>query len=73
LGLSTSRALPIPVSRKESLSLPLPLALLDYENLTIPILMNLRGFRTWNIGLLPKGMPARLVFSTDCIRHLLKI
>jgi len=35
--------------------------------------MNLRDLRTWNSGLLPYGMPARLVFSTDCIRHLFKI
>jgi hypothetical protein len=35
-------------------------------------LMNLRGVRKRNSGVLPERMPAYLAFSTDCIRYLLK-
>jgi hypothetical protein len=33
--------------------------------------MDLRDVRPKSSGILPKGMPAYLAFSTDCIHHLL--
>jgi hypothetical protein len=50
----------------------MPLTLLDHHALTNMTLMNLRGFRKRNSGVLPEGMPACLAFSTDCIRYLLQ-
>jgi hypothetical protein len=49
-----------------------PLSLLDDHILTNMTLMNLREFRKRYSGILPKGMPACLAFSTDRIRYLLQ-
>jgi hypothetical protein len=40
--------------------------------LTNHLPMNLRDVRPKKSGVLPKGMPAYLAFSTNCIRYLLR-
>jgi hypothetical protein len=50
----------------------MPLTFLENECLAAPTLVNLRGFRSRDIGVFPYGTPAYLAFSTDCVRHLLK-
>ena len=48
----------------------MPLTFLESEYLTAPSLMNLRGFRSRDIGVFPYGTPAYLAFFTGCIRCL---
>ena len=63
-----------PLSDPDHQHLPddLPLSILRHEYLAIPTPMILRDVRPKKSGVLPKGMPAYLAFSTNCIRHLLR-